>query len=87
MTMHMPNEWEKLHEKLIFRSGLETYPHNPKIRYNWGNFLQKQNRYEDALAEYQKTVELQPDYFSALNNMGSMYEVLKYPKVRSYCIK
>ena len=64
-----------------FRAGLEVYPTNAKIQYNWGNFLQKQKRYEEAVLQYKKVLELQPDSFSAINNLGSMYEILGEPLV------
>jgi len=60
---------------------LEAYQTNAKMHYNWGNFLQKQSRYKEAVVQYEKVLELQPDTFGAINNLGSMYEILGRPSV------
>ena len=45
------------------------------LHYNLGNALTGGGRFDEAIAEYQKALELKPDYAKARNNLGSaLYE-------------
>ncbi|XP_044137349.1 protein O-mannosyl-transferase TMTC1 [Bufo gargarizans] len=56
----------------LFRSGVETLPHNAKVHYNYANFLKDQNRKEEAINHYQTVLRLYPQHPSALNNLGTL---------------
>ena len=67
---------------IIYRSGLDAYPLNAKIRYNWGTELQENEKWSEAAAEYLEAIELTGDrYYLAICNLGFVYEKLKKPWV------
>ena len=39
-----------------------------------GNLFKELDKYDDALACYQKSLSLKPDYTEALNNLGILYK-------------
>ena len=41
------------HLVLIFRSGIETLPHNAKAHYNFANFLKDSGRDKEAIHHYE----------------------------------
>ncbi|KAM3925952.1 protein O-mannosyl-transferase TMTC1 [Leptodactylus fuscus] len=56
----------------LFRSGVQTLPHNAKVHYNYANFLKDQNRKEEAIKHYKTVLSLYPQHSSALNNLGTL---------------
>ncbi|XP_078664197.1 protein O-mannosyl-transferase TMTC1-like isoform X2 [Branchiostoma floridae x Branchiostoma belcheri] len=71
--------WKTVHRNPIwwtreslFRSGVETLPHNAKVHYNYGNYLKDLGRHEEAIFHYQRTLELYPRHASANNNLGTL---------------
>ncbi|XP_053320193.1 protein O-mannosyl-transferase TMTC1 [Spea bombifrons] len=56
----------------LFRSGVQTLPHNAKVHYNYANFLKDQNRKEEAINHYKTVLRLYPQHPSALNNLGTL---------------
>ncbi|XP_038072090.1 protein O-mannosyl-transferase TMTC1-like [Patiria miniata] len=56
----------------LFRSGLETLPHNAKMHYNYANFLMDSGQKQDAIHHYQTSLRLWPDHASANNNLGTL---------------
>ncbi|XP_063785246.1 protein O-mannosyl-transferase TMTC1 [Pseudophryne corroboree] len=56
----------------LFRSGVQTLPHNAKVHYNYANFLKDQNRKEEAINHYTTVLRLYPQHSSALNNLGTL---------------
>ncbi|XP_073506457.1 protein O-mannosyl-transferase TMTC1 [Phyllobates terribilis] len=56
----------------LFRSGVQTLPHNAKVHYNFANFLKDQNRKEEARKHYKTVLSLYPQHPSALNNLGTL---------------
>ncbi|XP_069619119.1 protein O-mannosyl-transferase TMTC1 [Ranitomeya imitator] len=56
----------------LFRSGVQTLPHNAKVHYNYANFLKDQNRKEEAIKHYKTVLRLYPQHPSALNNLGTL---------------
>ena len=42
----------------------------PDAYYNLGITLAKQEKYEEAIAAYEKAIQLNPQYASAYNNLG-----------------
>jgi serine/threonine protein kinase/tetratricopeptide (TPR) repeat protein len=53
------------------------YDKNARIWYEEGNRCFKQKKYKKALQYYKKTLEVEPNYDSALNKIGMIYYVLK----------
>ncbi|CAI9611155.1 unnamed protein product [Staurois parvus] len=56
----------------LFRSGVQTLPHNAKVHYNYANFLKDQNRKQEAVNHYRTVLRLYPQHSSALNNLGTL---------------
>ncbi|XP_053574781.1 protein O-mannosyl-transferase TMTC1 [Bombina bombina] len=56
----------------LFRSGVQTLPHNAKVHYNYANFLKDQNRKDEAINHYKTVLRLYPQHPSALNNLGTL---------------
>ncbi|XP_069821677.1 protein O-mannosyl-transferase TMTC1 isoform X1 [Dendropsophus ebraccatus] len=56
----------------LFRSGVQTLPHNAKVHYNYANFLKDQNRKAEAINHYKIVLRLYPQHSSALNNLGTL---------------
>ncbi|KAM5172941.1 protein O-mannosyl-transferase TMTC1 [Mantella aurantiaca] len=56
----------------LFRSGVQTLPHNAKVHYNYANFLKDQNRKQEAVDHYRTVLRLYPQHSSALNNLGTL---------------
>ncbi|XP_018431934.1 PREDICTED: transmembrane and TPR repeat-containing protein 1 [Nanorana parkeri] len=56
----------------LFRSGVQTLPHNAKVHYNYANFFKDQNRKQEAIDHYRTVLRLYPQHSSALNNLGTL---------------
>ncbi|XP_022111985.1 transmembrane and TPR repeat-containing protein 1-like [Acanthaster planci] len=56
----------------LFRSGLETLPHNAKMHYNYANFLMDSGQKQEAINHYRTSLRLWPDHASANNNLGTL---------------
>ncbi|XP_041441947.1 protein O-mannosyl-transferase TMTC1 isoform X2 [Xenopus laevis] len=56
----------------LFRSGVQTLPHNAKVHYNFANFLKDQSRKNEAIMHYKTVLRLYPKHPSALNNLGTL---------------
>ncbi|KAM4677247.1 protein O-mannosyl-transferase TMTC1 [Discoglossus pictus] len=56
----------------LFRSGVQTLPHNAKVHYNYANFLKDQNRKDEAINHYKTVLSLYTQHPSALNNLGTL---------------
>jgi tetratricopeptide (TPR) repeat protein len=52
---------------------LKKDPANPVLYYIKGNLADKLNKREDCIAAYKKAIELKPDYFDALYNLGALF--------------
>lgn len=52
---------------------LKKDPGNPDLYYIKGNLADKLNKREDCIAAYKKAIELKPDYFDALYNLGALF--------------
>lgn len=61
-----------LSRESLFRSGVETLPHNAKVHYNYANFLKDQGRNREAVHHYRTALKLYPHHASALNNLGTL---------------
>lgn len=56
-----------------FRAGVEQEPENKYYRYNYGVLLLQANDYEEAVKQFKKAVEIDPDYFNAIYNTAVAY--------------
>ncbi|MBE9066530.1 tetratricopeptide repeat protein [Leptolyngbya cf. ectocarpi LEGE 11479] len=68
----------KQHKKAVetLKKGLELSEEAYAV--NWlGLAYQAQERYDEAIASYQKAIALDPDYATAYNNLGTTYSELK----------
>ncbi|XP_054845092.1 protein O-mannosyl-transferase TMTC1 [Eublepharis macularius] len=61
-----------LSRESLFRSGVQTLPHNAKVHYNYANFLKDQGRDSEAIYHYKTALKLYPRHASALNNLGTL---------------
>ncbi|XP_063969709.1 protein O-mannosyl-transferase TMTC1-like isoform X1 [Lytechinus pictus] len=62
--------WES--RETLFKSGLETLPHNAKMHYNYGNYLMDTGLRTEAIKHFQETLSLYPRHASANNNLGTL---------------
>ncbi|MGH0124114.1 UNVERIFIED_CONTAM: hypothetical protein FKN15_016127 [Acipenser sinensis] len=46
-----------LSRESLFRSGIQTLPHNAKVHYNYANFLKDQGRNPEAIYHYQTALK------------------------------
>lgn len=52
---------------------IKADPSNPILYYIKGNLSDKLGKKGDAVAAYKKSIELKPDYFDAVYNLGAMF--------------
>lgn len=58
---------------LYLNSLLGKDPANPILFYSRGTLYQKQENYTQAESDFQKAIELKPDYFDAHYNLGALH--------------
>uniref|UniRef100_A0A3B1K0Q0 dolichyl-phosphate-mannose--protein mannosyltransferase n=1 Tax=Astyanax mexicanus TaxID=7994 RepID=A0A3B1K0Q0_ASTMX len=61
-----------LSREALFRSGIQTLPHNAKVHYNYANFLKDRGQNEQAMHHYKTALRLYPRHASAMNNLGTL---------------
>lgn len=61
-----------LNEERLFVSALEVCPLNAKVHYNIAKVAGDNNNKELALIEYQRAIELNPNYEQAMNNLANL---------------
>ena len=54
-------------------AALRASPSNPVLHYIKGNLADKLGKNEEAVAAYKKAIEIKPDYFDAVYNLGAKY--------------
>ena len=66
---------------------LQAAPENADYWNVFGEVKQKQNRYQEAVAAFQKALELQPNHVAALENVGNVLAYLgdAHNSAKSYC--
>ncbi|KAG5845214.1 hypothetical protein ANANG_G00136440 [Anguilla anguilla] len=69
-TVQQNEVW--LSREALFRSGIQTLPHNAKVHYNYANFLKDQGRNAEAIHHYKTALRLYPQHASAMNNLGTL---------------
>ncbi|KAI5093952.1 transmembrane and TPR repeat-containing protein 1 isoform X1 [Silurus meridionalis] len=61
-----------LSREALFRSGIQTLPHNAKVHYNYANFLKDKGQNQAAIHHYKTALRLYPRHASAMNNLGTL---------------
>ncbi|KAM9403265.1 protein O-mannosyl-transferase TMTC1-like isoform 1-T1 [Salvelinus alpinus] len=69
-TVQQNDIW--LSREALFRSGIQTLPHNAKVHYNYANFLKDRGRHQEAIHHYKTALRLCPRHASAMNNLGTL---------------
>ncbi|KAM3587532.1 uncharacterized protein V6R79_008198 [Siganus canaliculatus] len=69
-TVQQNQVW--LSREALFRSGIQTLPHNAKVHYNYANFLKDTGRHQEAIHHYTTALRLYPRHASAMNNLGTL---------------
>ncbi|XP_033930669.1 protein O-mannosyl-transferase TMTC1 isoform X2 [Pseudochaenichthys georgianus] len=69
-TVQQNNVWRS--REALFRSGIQTLPHNAKVHYNYANFLKDNIRHQEAIHHYTTALRLYPRHASAMNNLGTL---------------
>ncbi|KAI3366519.1 hypothetical protein L3Q82_000650 [Scortum barcoo] len=69
-TVQQNQVW--LSREALFRSGIQTLPHNAKVHYNYANFLKDSGRHQEAIHHYTTALRLYPRHASAMNNLGTL---------------
>lgn len=69
-TVQQNDIW--LSREALFRSGIQTLPHNAKVHYNYANFLKDRGRHQEAIYHYTTALRLYPRHASAMNNLGTL---------------
>lgn len=54
----------------ILKKGVELYPDNVQLLFEYGLMLEQEGKQSEAIASMEKVVELQPDHVEALNYLG-----------------
>jgi tetratricopeptide (TPR) repeat protein len=54
----------------ILKKGIEQYPDNVQLIFEYGLLLEQEGKQEEAIASMEKVLELQPDHVEALNYLG-----------------
>ncbi len=54
----------------ILKKGIELYPDNVQLFFEYGLLLEQERRQNEAIASMEKVIELQPDHVEALNYLG-----------------
>lgn len=61
-----------LSQETLFSSALDVCPLNAKVHYNVAKEAADNNNKQLALVEYNKAIELNPDYEQAMNNLANI---------------
>ncbi|MCI5222336.1 MAG: tetratricopeptide repeat protein [Candidatus Electrothrix sp. AR4] len=57
----------------LWQDSAEKSPDKPRPHESLAYYLEKENRYDEALRHYKKAVKLNPNNASTLNNIGNLY--------------
>ncbi len=75
LTFHRNEAYRS--ELAIWEDTAAKAPANGHAEYNIGVILKKCGRFDEAIAHYQKSLELKPDYVEARNNLGTARSCLR----------
>ena len=68
-AMGKKDEASKRFEDLIKKD-----PNNASYRLGYGNLLMQMDKYDEAIVEYNKALEIEPSYYDAMRNIASAYK-------------
>lgn len=71
LTILRNEDWRS--EETIWRDASQKYPALIRPLNNYGEALDQQGRYDDALRLFEKAVSIEPNYIQALSNIGNIY--------------
>ncbi|XP_071478845.1 protein O-mannosyl-transferase TMTC1-like, partial [Diadema antillarum] len=71
----------------LFRSGLDTLPHNAKMHYNYGNYLMDSGFPLAARERFEETLRLHPHHASANNNLGTLLSQDQPEQAKKYFLR
>jgi tetratricopeptide (TPR) repeat protein len=54
----------------LLKNGIELYPENVQLSFEYGLLLEKEGKQDEAIARMENVLELQPDHVEALNYLG-----------------
>jgi tetratricopeptide (TPR) repeat protein len=69
-TVHRNFDYQS--DLTIWQDTVAKVPHNPRAHYNLGVTLAGRGQVEEAIAQYQKALEIKPDYAAARRNLDSI---------------
>ena len=61
----------------IFQESLEKYPRSEKLIFTYAEIEKEQNNIQEFIKLYEKGLNINPNNFRALSNLGAVYEELK----------
>ncbi len=61
----------------ILKQMVKKYPKEKEVHYSLANLYQDENFFKEAIEEYNKVLELDPSYGSAMNDLGYIYADLE----------
>jgi tetratricopeptide (TPR) repeat protein len=78
----------QLQEMVILKNVLQAVPNDAKACYYLGNLLYDKRRYEEAIRNWERSCELDPDFSIAWRNVGiACYNVLQDPEKAASCYR
>jgi tetratricopeptide (TPR) repeat protein len=78
----------QLQEMVILKNVLQAVPNDAKACYYLGNLLYDKRRYEEAIRNWERSCELDPDFSIAWRNVGiACYNVLQDPERAASCYR
>ncbi|MBM3301877.1 MAG: tetratricopeptide repeat protein [Deltaproteobacteria bacterium] len=69
----MAREWDSAVS--LFTKAVELDPVNPEVYLQRAACFQMADRIDEAIADYEKTLALKPDYYLALEYLAKLYEI------------
>jgi tetratricopeptide (TPR) repeat protein len=64
-----------------YRQMVAAYPEDEYAHYTLGNYYLVQREYDQAIASYEASIAIAPDFFEPYNELGYVYKILEdYPK-------
>lgn len=77
LTLLRNRDWKS--DESLFGAEIRRGTDNARVYYNMGNVRRQQNRWDEAIAQYQHALSLNPHYMEAVNNLGGIYEMKDAP--------
>ena len=71
LTVHQEFFWKD--SETLFKRMIDATPNNYMAHYNLGNLYAKENRTNEAIANFTAAVEEEPNYADAHNNLGGIF--------------